>query len=464
MTITPVEWSRAPVTAAGARGRVGRGLLPFALVDDFYLPQDDGDWLPAFQRAQASTSWVLLTPGMTYPLTQALRNVSNRRWTGGPGTKVVVARSGNSATVRCAFMLGNIHPAMFSYEAPGTDGHLPAHGISAVAPGAVSVTLTTGADSANYEVGQFVAVRSVAERTASGVQYPSWVHFTKVTGVAGAVVTLADPIHETVSPACMSPIGTTTDPHMGYQWEFVENVILEDIEVDADSIVSTRTGAYRCTLERLSASGGAQHLLAVNAFIHSRVTDIVGDLADRLLEVKCYSRDSVFTGIRGSVTGASTFSPIDIAEQSHGCTMANIRATVPPSSGMTAPAVTISGVRNVLRDSDIAHMGAWAGGSTVLNMPSSGFDGYPDRGNVVLDTRLTAGAARASHVDIGSTGEAAVIGACLDRVEMIGTVTTGHSVRSQSATGASVARCRRTGDTSTAVGSSAPTEWANSTV
>lgn len=60
--------------------------------------------------------------------------------------------------------------------------------IAPVLPGAAVVELNTPANSANFAVGQFVAVRHTTEILDYDSYYPLYVHFAKIRGVSAGVL------------------------------------------------------------------------------------------------------------------------------------------------------------------------------------------------------------------------------------------------------------------------------------
>jgi hypothetical protein len=440
---------------------VTKTLLDEAHPEDYYQSADGSDWLPAFQRAQAAAYWIRLRSNTTYALSQALRNVSNRRWSGGPGTVINVDQGASNAAARQPFMLGNIHPAMFNYASQGTSYFLPCHNLSAVSAGDAAVTLSTSSDASNYSVGQFVVVRHITEVTASTVQYPLWAHFTKVESINNGVITLVDPVLEALPSACISPIGSTVDTFMGYVWEMVENVIIENITVGVGTgIVSTRTGAYNCDLRNITVLA-ANRCLAINAFVKSRCENIQGNTSDRILEVKCYSQDNDFINIRGRLPATGTTNtPVDVGEQSSRNRLRGIRVAVPAGNTLPAAALSVSGFLNTFTDCEVTHMGTFSGASSVF-MPSTGYTGYGPRGNTIRGGQITSGSGRTHHIIIGGSGDQPTAYS-IEGINTVGTTSTGNSIKIASVgTSGSVARSNLTGPLEITTSGTAPMEIAN---
>ena len=179
--------------------------------EDFYRGGDGSDWLPAMIRAQAAGRVVVL--GRDYPsysISSAIPVLSNKSWLGlSRSVKLVNPKTAPLDPDWAAFELGNIHPYMFNYPTPLT-GQLPSYNTNDIHANDLSVQLSTPSNYTEFSVGQFVAVRTQAQYDVrNGNLYPGYAQFTKVANVStSGLVTLADPILEAITGACISPIGT----------------------------------------------------------------------------------------------------------------------------------------------------------------------------------------------------------------------------------------------------------------
>lgn len=397
----------------------------------FWSAEDGDDWAPAIERAQDAGSVIALQPGKTYEISRAIANVSNRTWRLNQAT-IYNPQTHGSPPKRSGFLLGNVHPAMFSYSQQGTGGYLPCHDLDPVAAGAVTVALADPTARDGYSVGQFVVVRHVSEISQSGGQFPLYAQFNKVRQIdANGTIHLSDPVHEAIAVACLSPFGDTVDPFMGEPWALVENVVIEGGKVDGRSITGTRTGAYNCRLENLLGGENAALLLAVNAFVGCNVENVRGNVTGRLLEVKCYSQNSRFSRVRGVVTGPGNFSGIEIGEQSNRLVLDQCGATMASSVVNNCFALWCNGWLNSIRDCELVNVSSYEG-AAVAGFPDNHFAGYGPKGNRLQGGRLTANGNQTHHLVIGSPGSEALEhqdGYIIDGVDMAGATSLQKSIR-----------------------------------
>lgn len=369
--------------------------------EEFVLRSDGQDFYPAFVRAQDAGDVIELQANKTYQLSRAIRNKSNKRWIGGgPSTVLENTYSGSNPVLRSGFLLGNIHPAMFEYG--GTAPlRLPCYDVDPVGVGSTAVKLVTENDAAQFAIGQFVAVRHVDEifnPTASAF-FPLMVHFAKVVGVVTDVVFLSRPLRYAIPSACISPIGATTDTFMGYEWEFVENVHISDMTIKARGPLSTRTGAFNSSMRRIVCDSADYHLSS-NALVDCDIEGLTGNVANRLIEIKCYSQNTRVVGVVGAVTGAGGNAPVDIGEQSNFCEVENVCCSLPNTFTSNVEALKVNAPDNKASNIQIIHHGAGAG-APVVTLPGTNFEGYgPD--NIELENiYANAAPARTHHISVG---------------------------------------------------------------
>lgn len=402
-------------------------LLDIVTPEQFYSAADGGDWLPSILRAQDAAKEIRFQPGKTYAISEAIKNVSNRRWRGHSTTLIYNEQTHSNVPKRSGWMLGNIHPAMFKYSAPSA-GHLPSYDIAPVLAGSAVVELSTPAHAVNFAVGQFVAVRHTTEVFDYDSYYPLYVHFAKVRGISDGVLLLDRPVLDAIPTACICPIGGTIDPFMGYAWNFVEGVEIEGFAVSARSIISTRPGAYRCKIANVEGRD-TDFLIAVNAFVESEVSKVWGTPKRRALEVKCYSQDSEFRDFRATMLPTMDAVPFDIGEQANRNRFRNIRITVPSDVTAAQAAYKNNGFKNTVEDSEIAHLGSYSG-ECVATLRGSIFAGYSPNGNRHKNVRLISSASRTHHIIVGTAGAVAnPDGYTLDGVECIGATSSGRSLK-----------------------------------
>ena len=394
--------------------------------EDYRVDADGADWIPAIERAQAAAEVVSYTPGKEYLISRGIRPVSGKKHR---GNRAVLKnmRTHAKSPYHAAFLLGNIHPAMFKYS-PTTADHLPVHDCATIAVGHRDINLSVVGNSAAYAVGQWCVVRTRGELFTSGAYYPHWAQFAKVAASSAGVVTLDRPVLDAIASACISPIGSTTDTYTGTPWAFIEGVEISDFLIDAPDVCSTRSGASRCEIRGINLKN-ADQAFAVNAFLNCSVSDVQGPVTDRMIELKCYSTGNRFSRFSGHLGASGTLPPIDIAEQSSRNILEQIVFVVPSSNGNDIECARIGGRWNVVQDSDLYHLGG--AGAPVAAMFGENFVGYGPRGNKLVNTRLTAGAARTHHIIVGGGPEAAEQPThyTLQGVETFGVTTSSKSLK-----------------------------------
>ncbi len=395
----------------------------------FYSSSDAGDWYPAFNRAQMAARVISCSPGSTYELSRAVYNLSNKSWELNGATLVNTLASSNLA-LQCSFLCGDVHPAMFNYANQGTNGYLPCYDVGDITVGVNSVVLVSPGNRSAFTVGQFVAVRTNAEITAVGFQYPLYVQFTKVTAIdTDGTIHLYDACLESMIGACISPIGVTVDPFMHIPWDIVENISIRNGTMSGRSMIGTRPGVYNGVFDSLLGGDGLTYLFSINAFVKCRVSRIYGNALSRLLEIKAYSQLNSFTDIAGVMTGNLVANPVETGEQANRNIMERVLATVAPSNAQAVCVLRMSGYKNTFVDSEFVHSGSYVG-ADVVEMPSSDFVGYGPVNNKIVNSGIVAGnATRTNHVTIGDTGLALPDNYLLDGVTMSGVTSLTQSVR-----------------------------------
>ncbi len=333
---------------------------------------------------------------------------SNTRLVGsGPNTVIYNPQTDANPAFRAGFGTGHIHPAAFDYANQGTDGNLPCHDIADVTAGDTSVTLLTAGDDVNYSPGQFVLVRSIAEQPHVGTnRMPHYGQFTKVRSVAGGVVTLEDAILESITAPCLSPLGTTVASGSGRIYDFVENVFIENMMIDARNVVWSLPAVYNSALRNIWCRADGAILL--NAWVKSAVSGLRGTFMDRAVEVKCLSSSSVFEDIKLEYAGSGDFTAgFQVGEQSQDIVVRNVNVSVGPTATTGGPALSVNGRNILVENSTFTQTGTTGtvGGNAALIMGNN-FTGYGPRNITFRNITLVSNAQRNYHLQLGTTDAA----------------------------------------------------------
>lgn len=374
-----------------------------SVTPEMFFVHGEATWDRAFELAQDASDYIVLQAWKKYPILKTFINKSNVVWEGNMA-EIVNARTGSNLMDYHAFSLGNMHPAAFNYINAGTGQYLPCFDLASIQAGQDVVTLTDASKSSRLSSGQFAWVRTVEEIWSSGDAYiPHCGQLVKIVEVNGPQVRFEYPIRNSITNACLSPIGETIDFATGMPWHIVENVTIRNLRTDARYFAWTRTGMYKCTLENITNKNG-DGILAMNAFCHSKATNIYGGFKVRALEIKCCSHDSTIIKSRSKFTpadGVAMLSGVDIGEQSKRIKLEDVECEV----GFHIGGATSIGVTLDVRGQGIEIINSFF--SNYANTPTvtgnvayirdAQFEGY-GTDDILLDNVTLAGNSRRTYL------------------------------------------------------------------
>jgi hypothetical protein len=337
------------IPADPATGEVARTveakLLPYADVLDF-IPVSEHAAIAAGTSTLDVTAYIqaaitaakrLFFPPGKYKTTDILIVPSNRHLHGAGRGVTTIYNTQTHATLdrRAAFLVGDMHPYVYRSDNPVGNkfATYAINNVTVTSTTARLVTTTTAADAANFAVGDFVSIYSTAGTDQStNVRFPDYLQHNKVTAVnAGTGAITLDRPHKAAATAMNIAKVGGTDPYMLTSWYMAENVVIEDMTVDAYSLTA-RGGQWNCRFSKVDLVN-SRFLIWTNACVNTTYEKIRGTWIYRGLELKM--------GCEGVLIDDCTFDHIysaadepaggwDVGEHSHDITVRNSSLYIAP--------------------------------------------------------------------------------------------------------------------------------------
>lgn len=298
-------------------------------------------------------------PRKTYRISRSIRCRSNVRYKGDKA--VIYNNTASTAPIdKGAFVPGYIHGAGF-YAPNGAGKIFSSVAISDVALGGTTVTSASVGGFSTVAVGDFVAVRSVANYVASAVEVPNQLYFSKILSISGDTLSLSDASPYAITGATVHPLRGNPVDGQNAVMEMIENVAIEGFDVDALFPV-WGGGCYGFRMANIRPANREKFssLVTLNAMCRFEITDCQADWYYTFCELALGSADGRVHRNSGTYrVGTSIFNPISIVESSHNIKVEDNTLTVPAAySDSTKVFVNLGHCQDVwIRDNKMLALG-----------------------------------------------------------------------------------------------------------
>ncbi len=268
-------------------------------------------------------------PRRTYRVSRSIRCRSNVRYR---DDKTVIYNNTTSTSPidKGAFIPGYIHGAGF-YAPNGAGKVFSSVAISDVALGSTTITAASVGGLSAVSVGDFIAVRSVANYVASAVEVPNQLYFSKVLSISGDTLTLSDASPYAIAGATVHPLKGNPVDGQNAVMEMIENVAIEGFDIDAIFPV-WGGGCYGFRMSNIRPHNREKvsSLVSLNAMCRFEITDCQADWYYTFCELALGCADGRVHRNAGTFrVGTSIFNPISIVESSHNIKVEDNTLTVP---------------------------------------------------------------------------------------------------------------------------------------
>lgn len=284
---------------------------------------DQIDWA-ALQYSQIQSTYPTIEiPDGHYIINRNVEARSKKRVLGtGEGRTTIENISTGNSDSKAIFWCGRAHPAIFNTVAQ--------HSLQAVTEGNETVTLVTSGDAANYQVGDYVIIRSVRNYVVVGVTIPLYQKHNKIVSIAGGVLTLKYPVADTISDPLICRAGTATNPVIAGSVRYyeIEDWEFGQLSVIGDSSVS-QGGCFNGYIHDIEGINTAKTIF-LNAMTNFRVQRLRGDWWYTAIELKqgCHNVRLEDLDMKARIVGTPTV-PISFGEGSDGLVMKDCNLSIP---------------------------------------------------------------------------------------------------------------------------------------
>jgi hypothetical protein len=250
--------------------------------------------------------------GRTFRTTFAVSVPSNADWFGG-GTIWNGGEDTQDASNR-AICTGDWHPALFDA--------ITAYALDANA-GPTHVMSLTGGDASAFEAGQFVFVRSRGGYGSDGFFIPDYVQINQIEAIAGAEITLRDPVTEARSDLVLHAAeGQGLRDNLGYDLSICADAKISGIALRSDhASPASLGGAYYCAFSFPYTKG---RNAAPSELFNCSVEIGVAELSRKLAEFAMGSRRStvrIGTAVYKKTDVSEAIFAIGFGENTRGCVL-----------------------------------------------------------------------------------------------------------------------------------------------
>lgn len=348
----------------------------------------------AIDACTAAGGGTVYFPAGTYLLKTWLLLKSNVRLLG-EGASSVLYNDKTNATVdkRACVLVGNHHPANMATQT--------SYILNTITSGDATITATTAGDTANFAVGELAIVGSATN--ISGVSRHA--QLNKILGIAAGVITLKDPIEQTIADARIWKIGGT-DASTSTAIYAVENVSIEKLGFKGRSALASKACVFNATFRDLVMLDVAL-FFGTNMLTNVLVENLSGQYCGRYLEYAMNSYNVTTRNVKGRYTppaglqaGESSVLPIHMGEQPFRLFFEDVQCHVDPRFTLNSDLVQAKGSEIVFYRCDFRHGGT--AGSTLLTIPDCSYAGF-SFDHIVFEECNFAAPNKARIAIIGST-------------------------------------------------------------
>jgi hypothetical protein len=235
--------------------------------------------------------------------------------------------------------IGAFHPRALESDDPD---RLELYDVAApVAPGSVRVRLATTAEAAEFPVGGFAMLGTIAAASSTGDEHPKFAQINRVRAVEGAELVFERPFKRAyddpgTAKASLRRFGTGLDQDAGLgatPWLLRRDVTIRSLSTRGRTLIA-RNAAWNLLVEDVDHRGRSG--LSHNAFVHSTLRRVSITTELRGIETKGESFDTTFEDIAivfESAVKREALPLVAVAESSDGITYRRMTVQDGPGFG-----------------------------------------------------------------------------------------------------------------------------------